>query len=83
MAFAQREIYKTIEKRDRKLISRLNKAGFATDYAEDGAGLMMKALRSGSGYYIDVGACELIANSAVKVRSGVEIVEDPMCIVVQ
>lgn len=75
MATAQREIYKTIAKRDRKLISRLNKAGFITDYAEDGAGLMMKALRSGSGYYIDVGASELVANGAVKVRSGVEIVE--------
>jgi putative flavoprotein involved in K+ transport len=31
---------------------------------------MMKALRSGSGYYIDVGASELIANGSVKVKGG-------------
>ncbi len=30
---------------------------------------MMKALRTGSGYYIDVGARELIANGAVKVQA--------------
>ena len=34
---------------------------------------MMKALRTGSGYYIDVGCSELITNGEVKVRSGVEI----------
>jgi putative flavoprotein involved in K+ transport len=36
---------------------------------------MMKALRTGSGYYIDVGCSELIANGEVKVRSQVEIAE--------
>ena len=35
----------------------------------------MKAWRSGSGYYIDVGASELIARGEIKVRSGVEIEE--------
>ena len=33
---------------------------------------MMKALRTGSGYYIDVGASDLIAAGEIKVRSGVE-----------
>ena len=44
-----------------------------TDYGDDGDGLLMKALRTGSGYYIDVGCSELIASGQVKVRSGVEI----------
>jgi hypothetical protein len=30
------------------------------DFGEDGSGLFMKYLRRGSGYYIDVGACELV-----------------------
>jgi putative flavoprotein involved in K+ transport len=44
-----------------------------TDYGADNSGLMMKALRTGSGYYIDVGCSELIASGEVKVRSNVEI----------
>lgn len=71
----QRELYRTMSKRDAALIKRLNAAGFMTDYGEDGSGLMMKALRTGSGYYIDVGCSELIASGEVKVRSKVEIAE--------
>ena len=36
---------------------------------------MMKALRTGSGYYIDVGASDLIAKGEIKLKSGVEIKE--------
>ncbi len=70
---AQRPLYSEIARRDADLINRLNKAGFMTDYGPDDSGLMMKALRTGSGYYIDVGCSDLIANGDVKVRSGVEI----------
>jgi len=45
------------------------------DFGEDESGLFMKYLRRGSGYYIDVGASELIANQSVKLQSGVEIDE--------
>lgn len=71
----QRELYRTIAKRDSALIQRLNAKGFMTDYGDDGSGLMMKALQTGSGYYIDVGCSELIASGKVKVRSKVEIAE--------
>ena len=70
---AQRKLYAEIAKRDADLVARLNKAGFMTDYGIDGDGLLMKALRTGSGYYIDVGCSELIASGQVKVRSGVEV----------
>ena len=73
MADAQRPLYQEMARRDHQLIMRLNAAGFQTDYGVDGSGLMMKALRTGSGYYIDVGCSELIASGQVKVRSGVEI----------
>jgi putative flavoprotein involved in K+ transport len=75
MVDAQRPLYAEIAKQDHGLIKRLNKVGFLTDYGTDKSGLMMKALRTGSGYYIDVGCSELIASGEVKVRSRVEIAE--------
>ena len=71
----QKPLYRKMAKRDADLIKRLNKAGFMTDYGEDESGLMMKAFRTGSGYYIDVGCSDLIADGKVKVRSNVEIAE--------
>jgi putative flavoprotein involved in K+ transport len=52
---------------------RLAWARFLLDYGDDGSGLFMKYLRRGSGYYIDVGASELIANGSIKLRSGVDV----------
>jgi putative flavoprotein involved in K+ transport len=66
----QKQLYAEMARRDADLIARLNKAGFRTDYGVDDSGLMMKALRTGSGYYIDVGCSELIASGQIKVRSG-------------
>ena len=40
---------------------------------EDGSGLVMKYLRRGSGYYIDVGASDLVADGNIKLKSGVSI----------
>ena len=69
----QKALTDEMARRDAGLIARLEAAGFRTDYGPDGSGLLMKALRTGSGYYLDVGCSELIATGAVKVRSGVEI----------
>ena len=48
------------------------KAGFMLDFGEDESGLFMKYLRRGSGYYIDVGASELVADGTIKLKSGVD-----------
>jgi putative flavoprotein involved in K+ transport len=45
------------------------------DFGEDGSGLSMKYLRRGSGYYIDVGASELVADGRIGLRSGVSVRE--------
>ncbi len=66
-------IYKAIAERDAEFYNRLTKAGFLLDFGEDGSGLFMKYLRRGSGYYIDVGASELIADGRIKLKSGVGI----------
>ncbi|SCK62155.1 putative flavoprotein involved in K+ transport [Variovorax sp. HW608] len=73
MAPLQVPVYEEMKKRDADLYSRLEKAGFLLDFGVDGSGLFMKYLRRGSGYYIDVGASELVANGSIKLRSGVTI----------
>ena len=75
MHLAQIPIYSEIRRRDSSFYDRLQRSGFRWDFGDDDSGLMMKALRTGSGYYIDVGASELIANGSIAVKSGVEIRE--------
>ncbi|QNJ93570.1 NAD(P)/FAD-dependent oxidoreductase [Mycolicibacterium fluoranthenivorans] len=63
-------IYDAIRERDKDFYARLEAAGFDLDWGDDGSGLFMKYLRRGSGYYIDVGACDLIADGSVKLAHG-------------
>ena len=60
-------------RRDAALYRDLIAAGFALDKGPDGAGLFMKYLHRGGGYYIDVGASRLIADGKIKIKQGQEI----------
>jgi putative flavoprotein involved in K+ transport len=62
-----------IQEIDKPFYDALRAAGFALDFAEDGAGLNMKYHRSASGYYIDVGASEMIIDGRIAVKSGTAI----------
>ncbi len=62
--------YEAMAERDKDFYDRLEKAGFWHDWGDDGSGLFMKYLRRGSGYYIDVGAADLVANGDVKLVHG-------------
>jgi putative flavoprotein involved in K+ transport len=73
MADLQKPVYAEMARRDADFYARLEKVGFLHDFGEDGSGLFMKYLRRGSGYYIDVGASELVANGSIKLRSGVNV----------
>ncbi|CAK7229582.1 hypothetical protein SBRCBS47491_007296 [Sporothrix bragantina] len=55
---------------DTQLLEGLQKAGFALDRGTDGAGLFLKYFQRGGGYYIDVGASQLIIEGKIKVKSG-------------
>jgi putative flavoprotein involved in K+ transport len=66
-------LWQEIARRDADFYDRLRAVGFLLDFGEDGAGLQGKYLRRGSGYYIDVGASELVANGSISLRSGVSI----------
>ncbi len=68
-------VYEQMAEQDKDLYDRLEKAGFMLDFGEDGSGLFMKYLRRGSGYYIDVGASELVADGKIKLKSGVAVEE--------
>ena len=71
-------LYEQMRERDADFYDRLEKAGFRHDWGDDGSGLFMKYLRRGSGYYIDVGAADLVANGDVKLAHGqvAELTED-------
>lgn len=62
-----------IKERDADFYARLAAAGFQLDFGPDESGQGMKAVRNGGGFYIDVGASELIIAGEIKLRSGVSI----------
>jgi len=70
----QRGTTEAIRSHDADLYSRLEKADFLLDFGDDDSGLFMKYVRRGSGYYIDVGASELICNGSIALKSGVDTV---------
>ncbi|MDR2280012.1 MAG: NAD(P)/FAD-dependent oxidoreductase [Gordonia sp. (in: high G+C Gram-positive bacteria)] len=63
-------LYDQIRERDKDFYARLEAAGFDLDFGDDDSGLFMKYLRRGSGYYIDVGACERVADGTIKLAHG-------------
>jgi putative flavoprotein involved in K+ transport len=69
----QKTVWARIREQDAEFYAALARAGFALDWGEDESGLMMKAYRTGSGYYIDVGCSELIIDGRIGLKSGVEI----------
>jgi len=58
---------------DADYYARLRKAGFQLDFGEDGSGLGQKYIRRGSGYYIDVGGSELVADGRIALRAAVAV----------
>ena len=69
------EMVKKMKARDAGFYARLEKVGFMHDFGDDESGLGMKYMRRGSGYYIDVGASELICNGKIKLKTRVSVKE--------
>jgi putative flavoprotein involved in K+ transport len=66
----QKPVYDKIREVDAKFYEDLEKAGFRLDFGADDSGLFMKYLRRGSGYYIDIGASQLIIDGKIKLVAG-------------
>ena len=62
-----------IKAKDAAFYEGLRKAGFLYDFGEDGGGFITRGMQDPSGFYIDMGASELIINGHVAVRSGVSV----------
>ncbi|MCY3878222.1 MAG: NAD(P)/FAD-dependent oxidoreductase [Rhodobacteraceae bacterium] len=68
-----RAIWDQIRKDRHSHYQRLADTGFTLDFAEDGTGLGTKYRRTASGYYIDVGASEMVMDGRIGVKSGCRI----------
>ncbi|KAH8892589.1 FAD/NAD(P)-binding domain-containing protein [Thozetella sp. PMI_491] len=60
---------------DKDLLDGLQKVGFKLDSGPHEAGLFYKYFQRGGGYYIDVGASQLIMDGKIKVKQGTEVAE--------
>lgn len=70
---SQKALYDRIRAHDADFYRKLEATGFLLDFGPDETGLMMKAYRTGSGYYIDVGASQLIIDGEIRIKPGVEV----------
>jgi putative flavoprotein involved in K+ transport len=69
----QAEMSRQMMKLDEKLIAGLRKVGFLWDNGEDNTGFVMKKFRYQSGYYLNIGASDLIIEEKIKLKVGVEV----------
>lgn len=70
-----REVTRMQQAMDRETLEGLGRAGFKVDRGPDECGLTAKYFQRGGGYYIDVGASQLIIDGKIKVKQGQEITE--------
>ena len=66
----EKESTRQYEEADADLLRRLDERGFKVWTGEDKTGLGFAYLRTASGYYIDVGASQLVADGEIKVQQG-------------
>jgi putative flavoprotein involved in K+ transport len=63
-------LYARMKEVDAEFYAGLERVGFWLDWGPDDSGLFMKYLRRGSGYYIDIGASQLIIDGQIKLAHG-------------
>jgi cation diffusion facilitator CzcD-associated flavoprotein CzcO len=64
---------RSMQEDDKALLDALRVRGFLLDNGEDDTGYFLKLLRSQSGYYLNVGASDLIVEGAIGLKAGVGI----------
>lgn len=68
-----KEMTRQIAELDADMLGKLNDAGFATNFGDDGSGFLMQFFRRGGGYYINVGASDLIIDGKIRIKGNAEI----------
>jgi putative flavoprotein involved in K+ transport len=69
----QAPLIAAIKAKDAAFYEGLRRTGFLYDFGEDGGGFFTRGMQDPSGFYIDMGASELIINGHIAVRSGVSV----------
>ena len=54
---------------DRELLDGLHRIGFRTHLGPDGSGFLAMARRRGGGYYLDVGASQMLIAGQIKLKN--------------
>ncbi|KZT62302.1 FAD/NAD(P)-binding domain-containing protein [Calocera cornea HHB12733] len=62
-----------IAEKDRELLAGLDRVGFTRNEGVDGSGFLHLAYSRGGGYYLDVGASQLIVDGKIGLKNGCEI----------
>lgn len=62
-----------IKEKDQELLDGLVKRGYKLNFGEDGSGFLFLALKRAGGYYLDVGACQMIIDGKIKLKNGTQI----------
>ncbi|MEO7402338.1 MAG: NAD(P)/FAD-dependent oxidoreductase, partial [Burkholderiales bacterium] len=73
MPHLAKPLFDEIRRRDADRYAALERRGFMLNFGEDGSGIHMSYLRRGAGYYIDVGASQLIIDGEIALKSKVAI----------
>ncbi|KAI0364911.1 FAD/NAD-P-binding domain-containing protein [Pilatotrama ljubarskyi] len=60
---------KEIAEADKELLEGLHKVGFRTNMGHNGAGFLSHTRRRGGGYYLDVGASQMIIDGKIKLKN--------------
>ncbi len=74
LARLHRPLSRQMMEDDKELLDGLRKVGFLLDNGEDDTGYFLKLLRYQAGYYLNIGASDLIIEGKIKLKPGVDIV---------
>ena len=73
LARLHRPLSRQMAEDDKELLDGLRKSGFLLDNGEDDTGYFLKLLRHQAGYYLNIGASELLIEGKIKLKVAVEI----------
>lgn len=73
LARLHRPLSRQMAEDDKELLDGLRKIGFLLDNGEDDTGYFLKLLRYQAGYYLNIGASELLIEGKIKLKVAVEI----------
>jgi len=73
LARLHRPLSRKMAEDDKDLLDGLRKIGFLIDNGEDDTGYFLKLLRYQAGYYLNIGASELLIEGKIKLKVAVEI----------